>query len=78
MANTYTQIYIPVVFAVQNRYSIISPHWKDDLYKYITGIININNQEKHHHKKTFREEFTEFLKELDIDYDEKYLFFSEK
>ena len=38
----------------------------------------INNQEKHHHKKTFREKFTEFLKELDIDSDEKYLFFSEE
>src|SRR5690606_21753566 len=39
MANTYTQIHIQAVFAVQNRQSLINPEWKDELYKYITGII---------------------------------------
>ncbi len=39
MANTYTQIHIQTVFAVQNRQSLIKPEWKDELYKYITGII---------------------------------------
>lgn len=39
MANTYTQIHIQAVFAVQNRKSLINPEWKDELYKYITGII---------------------------------------
>jgi len=39
MANTYSQIHLHVVFAVQNRESIISKHWKDKLYKYITGIV---------------------------------------
>ena len=39
MADTYTQIYIQFVFAVQNRASLIHPEWEDDLYKYITGII---------------------------------------
>lgn len=39
MANTYTQIHIQAVFAVQNRRSLIKPEWKNDLYKYITGII---------------------------------------
>ena len=43
MANTYTQIHIQVVFAVQNRESLIKELWKDDLYKYITGIIQNNN-----------------------------------
>lgn len=43
MPNTYTQIHIQVVFAVQNRQSLISGHWKDELYKYITGIIQNNN-----------------------------------
>ncbi len=43
MANTYTQIHIQVVFAVQNRESLIKDLWKDDLYKYITGIIQNNN-----------------------------------
>ena len=39
MANTYTQIHIQAVFAVQNRQSLINPLWKDELYKYMTGII---------------------------------------
>jgi REP element-mobilizing transposase RayT len=42
MANTFTQIYIHFVFAVQNRISLIQPEWKDELYKYITGIIQKN------------------------------------
>lgn len=39
MANTYTQLYIHLVFAVQNRKTLIKPEWKVELYKYITGII---------------------------------------
>lgn len=42
MANTYTQIYLHIVFAVQNRISLIQPEWKNELYKYITGIIQNN------------------------------------
>ena len=42
MANTYTQIHIHAVFSVQNRLCIIQDHWKDELYKYITGIIKNN------------------------------------
>lgn len=43
IANTYTQIHIQVVFAVQNRQALIQNHWKDELNKYITTIIQ--NQE---------------------------------
>lgn len=43
MANTYTQIHIQIVFAVQNRVSLIGKDWKDELYKYVTGIIQNNN-----------------------------------
>ncbi len=43
MPNTYTQIHIQVVFAVQNRDCIISTQWKDELYKYMTGIVQKNN-----------------------------------
>lgn len=43
MANTYTQIHIQVVFAVQNRRSLINEKWADELYKYITGIIRNYN-----------------------------------
>ena len=43
MANTYTQIHIHVVFAVKYRNGLIHNDWKDELYKYITGIIQNNN-----------------------------------
>ena len=40
----------------------------DNVYNYIL------NQEKHHKKKTFKEEYLEFLKKFDVEYDEKYVF----
>lgn len=45
MANTYTQMYLQFVFAVKNRQSLIQPAWKDELYMYITGIVQ-NNRHK--------------------------------
>ncbi len=149
MADTYTKIYIHVIFTVQGRQNLISKQHKDELYKYITGIIQskkqkviaiggmpdhihiligikpdvalsdlvrdakansskfinekrwvmgkfgwqegfgafsyshsqldtvanyIKNQEKHHSKKTFREEYLELLKKFDVEYDPKYIF----
>jgi REP element-mobilizing transposase RayT len=149
MANTYTQIFIHNVFTVQNRLSLIMPEWEEQLYKYITGIIQnnghkmiiingmpdhvhiffglnpvqslsnlmqdikgdssrwINNnklvkgrfswqegygafsysksqvpnvieyirkQKEHHRKRTFLEEYEEFLKLYEIDFDRKYIF----
>ena len=44
MANTYTQIYIQVVFAVQGRPSLIRPERKEDLQKYMTGIVSRQGQ----------------------------------
>ena len=149
MSNTYTQIHIHFVFAVKFRYGIIKASWKDELYKYITGIIKnndhkllcingmsdhvhilagvrpsqsvsdlmqdikgssskwinekglmtgkfewqegygafsygksqikevinyIENQELHHKKKSFFEEYRDFLKAFEIDFDERYIF----
>jgi putative transposase len=149
MANTYTQIHIQAVFSVQNRECAIQKHWKDELYKYITGIVQhnkhkllaingmpdhihilmglrpaqslsdlmqdikgssskwvnekrfikskfswqegygafsygksevpnliqyIKNQQEHHRKKTFAEEYLELLNEFEIEYDERFLF----
>jgi REP element-mobilizing transposase RayT len=149
MANTYTQIHIHFVFAVKFRHGIIQSKWKEDLYKYMTGIIQndnhkllaingmpdhihiliglrpaqsisdlmkdvkqssskwinenkltnghfewqegygafsysksqigqvvnyIQNQELHHEKKTFREEYLDFLEKFEVDYDEKFIF----
>ena len=42
MANTFTQIYIHSVFTVKNRECIIRPNWEEELYKYITGIVQNN------------------------------------
>ncbi len=39
MANTYSQIHIQTVFAVQNRLSLINNEWKDRLYHYLTAIL---------------------------------------
>jgi REP element-mobilizing transposase RayT len=44
MANTYTQIYIQVVFAVQGRQCLIEPDHKEEIYKYITGIVTNQGQ----------------------------------
>ncbi|MEX2565505.1 MAG: IS200/IS605 family transposase [Cyclobacteriaceae bacterium] len=149
MANTYTQIHLQVIFAVQNRRCIIREEWKSDLYKYITGIVQnydhkmlqingmpdhihlligmrpiqslsqliknvkqdsskwindknltkdkfswqsgfgafsytkkevgniikyIQNQEEHHRKKTFLEEYEELLTIHEVEFDKKYIF----
>ena len=57
MANTYTQIHIQVIFCVKFRNAMIGRSWKEDLYKYISGIIKqqghkliiINGMEDHVH-----------------------------
>ena len=149
MADTYSQIYIHIVFAVKGRDNLISGKWKDELYKYITGIITnegqkllaingvpdhvhiliglkptvalsnivrdikansskfineqrfiarkfewqqgfgafsyshsqipviakyIENQEEHHKRQSFREEYLGFLKLFNIDYKEEFVF----
>jgi REP element-mobilizing transposase RayT len=149
MANTYTQLYVHIVFAVKGRANLISKNWKEKLFQYITGIVTnknqklmiingmpdhvhiliglkpdctlsdlvrdikansskwinenkyvlgkfewqtgfggfsvsqsqiktvvnyILNQEEHHKKKTFREEYIEFLNAYEIDYKPEYLF----
>ncbi len=149
MANTYTQIYIQIVFAVKGRQNLIRKQHREELHKFITGIVSnrgqklfaifvmpdhvhlllsispniltsdlvrdikagsskfindnrlivgkfnwqegygafsysksqvdnvvkyILNQEEHHKKKTFKEEYLDFLRKFDIKYDDKYLF----
>ena len=149
MANTYTQIYLHVVFAVEGRQSLIQPEHNDELQKYITGIVSaqkhklitinnmpdhlhllvgvrpdaalsdlvrdikantsrfisekrwvpgrfswqegfgafsysrsqlgtviryIENQQKHHARKSFREEYTELLERFGVEFDPQYIF----
>lgn len=44
MADTFSQIYIQTVFAVQNRNALIQSAWEEELYKYITGIVQNKGQ----------------------------------
>jgi REP element-mobilizing transposase RayT len=149
MANTYSQIYLHVVFAVEGRQNLIKPEHNGELQKYITGIVvgqkqkliainnmpdhvhllvglkpdmalsdlmrdikagsskfikekrwvkgrfswqegfgafsysrsqlgavirYIENQQKHHAKKSFREEYIELLEKFGADYDPRYIF----
>lgn len=39
MSDTFSQIYIQIVFAVKHRQSLIHPEWEEDLRKYTTGIV---------------------------------------
>ncbi|MCC6271709.1 MAG: IS200/IS605 family transposase [Microbacteriaceae bacterium] len=41
---TYTQIYIQVVFSVKYRQGLILAAWEEELYKYITGIVQNKEQ----------------------------------
>lgn len=64
------QRFLPCKFSWQIGYGSFSyAHSQiDQVYQYIL------NQEAHHHKKTFKEEYLDFLQKFEIDYDEKYLF----
>jgi len=57
VADTYTQLYIHIVFAVKYRDAAISEEWDERLRQYITGIVQhnrhkliaINNMPDHMH-----------------------------
>lgn len=57
-------------FEWQDGYGVFSYSQSqlDRVYKYI------QNQEAHHKKQTFRDEYIEFLKKFKIEYDERYIF----
>jgi REP element-mobilizing transposase RayT len=44
MPGTFSQVYIQVVFAVKHRENLIAKEWKEELYKYISGIITAKGQ----------------------------------
>ena len=44
MSGTFTQIYIQIIFAVKDRESLIKSSWEEELYKYITGIVQNKGQ----------------------------------
>jgi hypothetical protein len=57
-------------FSWQEGYGVFSyAHSQiENVYQYIA------NQEEHHKKKTFKEEYIEFLKKFEVEYNEQYLF----
>lgn len=44
MANTYTQLYVQLVFAVKGRQSLIEKQHREQLHQYITGIVQKRGQ----------------------------------
>lgn len=44
MANTYSQIYIQIVFAVAGRQNLIPAAHREELHKYISGIVDRRGQ----------------------------------
>jgi putative transposase len=61
---------IPERFEWQEGYGVFSygQSQVDKVYKYI------QNQEEHHKKQTFKDEYLQFLKKFNIEYDEQYIF----
>ena len=57
MAGIFSQIYIQVVFAVQGRQNLLQKEWRDEVFKYMSGIIKnkgqkpiiVNGAEDHAH-----------------------------
>jgi len=60
----------PERFEWQEGYGVFSYSQSgvDAVYKYI------QNQEAHHKKQTFRDEYLDFLKKFKVEYDEQYIF----
>lgn len=44
MAGTYSQIYIQVVFAVYGRQNLLKKEWRDEVFKYMSGIVKNKGQ----------------------------------
>ena len=44
MANSYTQLYAQIIFSPRCRQNLIHNRIKDEIYKYIVGIIKKKNQ----------------------------------
>jgi putative transposase len=64
------QRFDPSVFRWQEGYGAFS--YSRSQIKVVTDYIM--NQEEHHKKRTFLEEYEEFLKQFEIEYDDKYIF----
>ena len=88
MPKSYTNLLYHIVFSTRERRPLITAERRPRLYEYIGGTIRdlggislaigggsryIANQERHHAKRSFREEFIEMLRVNEIGFDEKFL-----
>ncbi len=69
------------VFIKENKLSRFKFNWQEGYgafsysYSQKQDVIEyVMNQKKHHKKRTFRQEYLDFLKKFNVDYNEKYLF----
>lgn len=44
MANTYTQLFVHIIFSTKGREKVLSKHFREELFKYISGILKQKNQ----------------------------------
>ncbi|MCH8486842.1 MAG: IS200/IS605 family transposase [Candidatus Cyclonatronum sp.] len=42
--NTFSKIYIKIIFAVMGRQSLIGQKWEEELFRYITGVVQNKGQ----------------------------------
>ena len=40
MGNTYKKVYLHIVFAVKNKNALLDKAWRQDVFSYISGVIN--------------------------------------
>jgi len=62
--------FTPAAFNWQEGYGAFS-YSRSDVNKVAEYVLN---QEEHHRRKTFLEEYEQFLKQFEVDYDERYIF----
>jgi hypothetical protein len=60
----------PAVFNWQEGYGAFS-YSRSHVKKVINYVLN---QEEHHRKQTFLEEYEQFLRQFEIEYDDRYIF----
>ena len=68
--SSYRQILYHVIFRTKGSKKTLSLEHTRELYAYIMGIIK--NQQEHHKKMSFVEEYRKLLKEHEIKIDERY------
>jgi hypothetical protein len=67
MSRTFSHLFTHIVFSTKGRAPLIVPDLKPELHAYI------RNQEEHHQKFNYQEEFLSLLRKHGVEYDERYV-----